>query len=127
MIFALKLTLVLHRGLQSVMLFIFHMFYVHMDLVLTVFLCMKSFTLCFCRRSTFSPHIPEFIYVNVNMHATKHMNATQKHCKHAHILYTPSPLNPSILFFFSFPHLVCSFSLPFHFNAQPRAQSSCSS
>lgn len=32
MIFALKPTLVLHSGLQSVMLFIFHMFHVHMDL-----------------------------------------------------------------------------------------------
>lgn len=32
MIFALKLTLVLHSGLQSVMLFIFHMFHVHTDL-----------------------------------------------------------------------------------------------
>lgn len=32
MIFALKLTLVLHSGLQSVILFIFHMHQVCMDL-----------------------------------------------------------------------------------------------
>lgn len=95
--------------------------------VLTLSPCMKSFTVCFRKRSTFSIHIPEYIYVNANMHALKHMHAHTKtvnmltHCTH-----TRHSIHQSFFFSLSFPRLVCSFSLPFHFNAQPRAQSTCS-
>lgn len=41
MIFALKLTLVLHSGLQSVVLFIFHMFCVHTELF-ALNLCVRA-------------------------------------------------------------------------------------
>lgn len=43
MIFALKLTLVLHSGLQSVVVFIFHMFCAHTDLfALSGSLCLSA-------------------------------------------------------------------------------------
>lgn len=49
MIFALKLTLVLHSGLQSVVLFIFHTFCVHTELF-ALNLCVRA-CVCACVRA----------------------------------------------------------------------------
>lgn len=130
MIFALKLTLVLHSGLQSVVLFIFHMFCVHTELFalnLCVRACvracvrvsMKSFTVCFFHTSSaLSPHILKYIYVWMQ----NTCNFT--HCKRVYTLYRRSSFNLSICFFPSFPpHLVCSSSTPFHFGTRNHAQS----
>ncbi len=116
MIFALKLTLVLHSGLQSVMLFIFHMLFVSIRICShCLSLSMKLFTVCFYTHSTFPPNIPEYIYVNANMHAH-----TRSHT--VHTLITRS-INPFIFLFL----VLCVLSpYVFHFNAQARAQLTCS-
>lgn len=49
MIFALKLTLVLHSGLQSVVLFIFHTFCVHTELF-ALNICVRA-CVCACVRA----------------------------------------------------------------------------
>lgn len=113
MIFALKLTLVLHSGLQSVMLFIFHMFHVHTDLF--------SLSLCVWNHLQFlSMHVPlshpislSKFYVNANRHTLRTEAYARAHTNTVNMMYTHSSLNPSILFFFSFPRLVCSCSLRF--------------
>lgn len=86
--------------------------------VLTVSLCMKSFTVCFCRLLSHPTSLSTF-YVNANMHTLHTKAHACSHTNTVNILYTLSSLNPTI-FFVSFPSLVCSFSLPFHFSAQPR-------
>ena len=116
MVFALKLTLVLHSGLQSVMLFIFHISRVHMELfslsrsvhgiIYSLLLWMLYFLtpypwvhLCECKHAH-------------TLHTRAHAH---KHCKHAHILYTHSSLNPSIIvFLFSSS---CVFSLSTFFTS----------
>lgn len=77
MIFALKPTLLLHSGLQSVM-FIFHMFCVRTDLF-SLSLCMNSFTVSIHDLLS-HPRIPEYIYVRANMRAP-HTKA--RACSHA--------------------------------------------
>lgn len=116
MIFALKVTLVFHSGLQSVMLFIFHMFHVRTDLF-SLSLCARNH-LQFVSIHILLSHPTSLSNFNMNanghtMHTKAYVRSHTKHCKHAHMMYTHSSLNPSILFFFSFPHLVCSFSLRF--------------
>lgn len=113
MIFALKLTLVLHSGLQSVMLFIFHMFHVHTDLF--------SLSLCVWNHLQFlSIHVPlshpislSKFNVNANRHTLRtkaYARAHTKHCKHdVHTLITQS-INP-LSFFFLFS-TSCVFLLP---------------
>lgn len=111
MIFALKLTLVLHSGLQSVMLFIFHMFGIHTDL----------FSLSLSIIYRFVPYTFYFLtpYPSLNLCQCKEARTAHEgtgapmptHCKHdVHTLITQS-INP--LFFPPFPHLVCSLSLLF--------------
>lgn len=113
MIFALKLTLVLHSGLQSVVLFIFHMFCVHTELFalnLCVRACvrvsMKSFTVCFFHiSSALSPHILKYIYVWMQ----NTCNFT--HCKRVYTLYRRSSFNLSICFFSLLSSSSCVFFL----------------
>lgn len=113
MIFALKLTLVLHSGLQSVVLFIFHTFCVHTELFalnLCVRACvrvsMKSFTVCFFHTSSaLSPHILKYIYVWMQ----NTCNFT--HCKRVYTLYRRSSFNLSICFFSLLSSSSCVFFL----------------
>lgn len=117
MIFALKLTLVLHSGLQSVVLFIFHMFCVHTELFalnLCVRACvcacvrvsMKSFIVCFFHTSSaLSPHILKYIYVWMQ----NTCNFT--HCKRVYTLYRRSSFNLSICFFSLLSSSSCVFFL----------------
>lgn len=113
MIFALKLTLVLHSGLQSVVLFIFHMFCVHTELFalnLCVCVCvrvsMKSFTVCFLHTSSaLSPHILKYIYVWM------HNTCNFTHCKRVYTLYRHSSFNLSICFFSLLSSSSCVFFL----------------
>lgn len=108
MIFALKLTLVLHSGLQSVMLFIFHMFGIHTDL----------FSLSLSIIYRFVPYTFYFLtpYPSLNLCQCKEARTahegtgapTPTHCKHdVHTLITQS-INP--LFFPPFS-TSCVFSL----------------
>lgn len=128
MIFALKVTLVFHSGLQSY-LFIFHMLHVRTDLF-SLSLCARNH-LQFVSIHILLSHPISLSNFNMNanghtMHTKAYARSHTKHCKHAHMMYTHSSLNPSILFF-SLSHILCVLSLYVsHFSAQPPAQSMCS-
>lgn len=122
MVFALTLTLVLHSGLQSVMLLIFHIFCIHMDLFpLSLPPVWSHLQFTSIDTVLSNPHIPAYllhmhIYIEINMHslhkrrniASSITSTVNIHTSSTvHVLY--SSLKSSILFLFFSP---CVFFLP---------------
>lgn len=129
--FALKLTVVLHSGLQSVVLFIFHIFCVHMDLF--------SLSLCLWNHSQFisidallshpiSPSTSTWAKQTCARTADSDTcTLAHKHCKHRRALHThcsihqpPPPPRFLLILCVLSPYLFTStFSLP-HNQHAPR-------
>lgn len=110
MVFALTLTLVLHSGLQSVMLLIFHIFCIHIDLFPLSLSVWSNLQFASIDTLLSNPHFPAYflhmhIYIKINMHslhkkrniAPSITNTVNMHTSFTvHVLY--SSLKSSILF-----------------------------